>query len=108
MHFEYMIPIVMFVSIAYVIKHLIDARSRAQLLRAGGAEETIRALLQSEELSRRHASLRWGITLTTLAGAFALIEAFNWHDVTPGAIALLLFAVGAGNLVFFFISRRLG
>lgn len=108
MQLEFMIPIVLFVCIAYVLKHLIDARGRAQLLRAGASEDSIRSLLQSEELSRRHASLRWGISLVALSLAFGMIELFKWHDVTPGVVALLLLAVGGGNLIFFTLSRRLG
>jgi len=107
MDFEVLIPITLFLCITYAIKAVIDARMRGKLIAANTSEELIRTLLQNEEKQSRHASLRWGVVLTSLAGAFALIEMFGWDDVTPGAIAVLLAATGIGNLVFYSISRNL-
>jgi hypothetical protein len=107
MRFEFLIPIIAILSIAYVIKAVLDARTRGKLIAANGSEELIRSLVQNEEQQRRHASIRWGVVLVSLAVGFALIEAFGWNDVTPGAIAVLLGATGVGNLISYYISRDL-
>lgn len=106
-NFEILIPIALFISIAYAIKAVVDARVRGKLVSSGGADELVRSMLLGEEQQRRHASLRWGIILLALALGFVLIEAFGWREVTPGVIAVLLGATGLGNLAFYFAARRL-
>lgn len=108
MDFDILIPITLFVCITYAIKLVVDARFRSKLVQQGsGSEELLRSLVQGEDQRRRHGSLRWGLLALTLAVAFALIEAFGWHDVTPGVIAVLLAATGLGNLAYYALSRRL-
>jgi hypothetical protein len=107
MDFGMLIPITLFICITYTIKALLDSRTRAKLIASNGSEELIRSLVQNEEQQRRHASVRWGVVLVSLAIGFALIEFFGWDEVTPGAIAVLLGATGVGNLVSFYISRSL-
>src|SRR5512134_3201012 len=98
MDFDLLIPITLFVCVTYAIKALLDARTRNKLIAANGSEEMIRSLVQNEEQQRRHASVRWGVVLVSLAVGFALIDWFGWEEVTPGAIAVLLGATGVGNL----------
>jgi hypothetical protein len=107
MDFGMLVPITLFICITYMIKALLDSRTRAKLIASNGSEELIRSLVQNEEQQRRHASVRWGVVLVSLAVGFALIEYFGWDEVTPGAIAVLLGATGVGNLVSFYISRSL-
>jgi hypothetical protein len=108
MNFEILIPISLFVCIAYAIKVVVDARVRRQMVNAGGSEVLVNSVLRDEELRRRHSSLRWGIVLVALALGFGLIQWFGWQDVTPGMIAVLAGVTGLGNLAFFAISRRIG
>ena len=105
MNFEILIPITLFVSIAYVIKVIVDARTRRALIGANGSEELVRSIMAGEDLRQKHSSLRWGVTL--IAG-FGLIEAGGWSEVTPGVIAVLAGATGLGNLAYYFLSRRMG
>ncbi len=108
MNFEALIPITMFICIAYAIKVVVDARVRRQMVNAGGSEELVNSVLRDEELRRRYSSLRWGIVLVALALGFGLIQWFGWQEVTPGMVAVLAGATGLGNLAFFAISRKLG
>ena len=108
MNFEILIPITLFICIVYAIKAVVDARVRAKLIASNGSEELVRSMLLGEEQQRRHASLRWGIVLFTLAVGFFVIEAFGWTEVTPGVIGVLLAATGLGNLAFYMTSRRVG
>jgi len=107
MNFELLIPIVLFLCIAYAIKVVVDARVRKQMVNSNVAEDLVRTMLQGEEQRQRHGSLRWGITLVALAVGFGLVEAGGWEDITPGVIAVLLGAMGLGNLAFYALSRRL-
>ena len=107
MDFDLLIPLTLFVCVTYAIKALLDSRTRNKLIAANGSEELIRSLVANEEQQRRHASIRWGVVLVSLAVGFALIEFFGWEEVTPGAIAVLLGATGVGNLASFAISRNL-
>ncbi len=101
------IPISLFLCITYAIKAIVDARVRRQLVSSNVSQDLVKSIIEGDETRRRHASLRWGIILMALAVAFVLIEAFGWRDVTPGVIAVLLGAVGLGNLAYYAMSRRL-
>src|SRR5262245_50148800 len=107
MQFEFLIPIILFFCITYIIKLVLDSRTRAKLIATNGSEEMIRSLVRNEEEQRRHASVRWGVVLVCLAVGFALIQYFGWDEITPGAIAVLLGATGIGNLVSFYVSRNI-
>lgn len=107
MNLGILIPISVFVCIAYSIKVCVDAMVRRRMVDAGGSADLVNSLLREESQRRRHSSLRWGIVLLSVALGFGLIQWFGWRDVTPGLIAVLAGATGLGNLAFFAISRRL-
>ena len=102
-----LVPISLFVCIAYAIKVCVDATVRKRMVDTGGSPELVASVLRDEELRRRHSSLRWGIVLLSVGLGFGLIQWFGWQDVTPGLVAVLAGATGLGNLVFFVVSRRL-
>ena len=108
MNFGDLIPISLFICIAYSIKVCVDAMVRRHMVNAGGSEELVNSVLRDENLRRRHSSLRWGIVLLSVALGFGLIQGFGWQEVTPGLVAVLAGATGLGNLVFFAVSRKLG
>ena len=101
------VPIAMFACIAYSIKAVVDARVRKQLVASNGAPDLVRSILAGDESNRRLSSLRWGITLVALSIGFAIVEAAGWREFTPGVIAVLVGALGLGNLAFFAVSRKL-
>ena len=106
MNFEILIPITLFISIAWAIKAVLDARVRRAMVSANGSEELVRSILAGEDLRAKHSSLRWGITLLAVALGFGLIEAGGWDEITPGVVAVLAGATGLGNLAYYFLSRR--
>jgi len=108
MNFELLIPISLFAAIAYSIRSVVDARVRKQLVASNGAPDLVRSILEADESNRRLASLRWGITLVALALGFGIVEAAGWQDITPGVIAVLVGAIGVGNLASFAAARKLG
>ena len=107
MNFEILIPITLFVCIAWTIKAVLDARVRRQMVESNGSEALVHSILEGEEQRRRHSSLRWGIVLLALGLGFAAVDLQGVQEVTPGVIAALLVATGLGNLVYFIVARRL-
>ncbi|TDR46502.1 hypothetical protein DFR29_10333 [Tahibacter aquaticus] len=107
MEHQDLVPIVLFGCITYVIKLIVEARMRVLLLRAGGSDELLRSLLDSDVSRRRHSSLRSGITLVAVALGFAFIQGRGWDEINAGTIAILAGAVGLGNLAYFLVSQRL-
>lgn len=75
---------------------------------SNGSQDRIASILRADETNRRLSSLRWGITLVMLALGFGIVEAAGWQDITPGVIAVLVGAVGLGNLASFAAARKLG
>ena len=108
MNFEILIPITLFLTIAYVIKVIVDSRTRRALIGANGSEELVRSIMAGEDMRQKHSSLRWGVTLVAVAVGFGVIEAGGWNEVTPGVIAVLAGATGLGNLAYYFLTRRMG
>jgi hypothetical protein len=102
------VPIVvlpaLFATIAYVIKVIVDARSRARLLQSNPPELAL-SILTEDERRRRHSSLRWGIVLVCLAAGFMVVELSSWDQPSPGVVAVLLAATGIGNIVSYLVCR---
>lgn len=108
MNFEILIPITLFLCVTYAIKAVVDARTRKQMIETNGSQDLVRSMLEGEETRRRHSSLRWGVTLVALALGFAWVQAAGWTEVNPGVIAVLVGAVGIGNLAYYLLGRKLG
>lgn len=107
MDFDLLIPITLFICIAYSIRTVVDAYMRRRIVESRGSEELVRSLLEGEATRRRQASLHWGSVLLALAIGFGLVELLGADRVTPGVVALLLGATGLGNLAYYFLQRAL-
>ena len=101
-----LVPIVLFVCATLAFKALLEAVIRMRLMRLGQSETSLRVLLDTDRFQRRAGALRSGIALVALACGAALIEAFGWRDVTPGAVAAVVLPMGIGELLFYFLSQR--
>lgn len=107
MNFELLIPITLFVCVAWSIKAVVDAYARRRIIESRGSEELVRLLLEGESTKRRLASLHWGSVLVALAVGFGAVELIGVEGVTPAVVALLLGATGIGNLAYYLLERRL-
>lgn len=107
MNLDLLIPITLFICVAYTVKAVVDAYMRRRIVESHGSEELVRTLIDGEASRRRHVSLHWGSVLVALAMGFGLIELVGWNEITPGSIALLLGATGLGNFVFYILERKL-
>src|SRR3546814_5814353 len=70
------------------------------MVESNGSEALVQSILEGDELRRRHGSLRWGIVLVALAAGFAIVQGSGWTEPNAGAFAVLLGAVGLGNLEY--------
>jgi hypothetical protein len=101
-----LVPVVLFVCAFLAFKALLEAVIRIRLMHLGQSETSLRALLDADRFQRRAGALRSGIALVALACGAALIEAFGWTNVTPGAVAAVVLPLGIGELIFFYLSQR--
>ena len=101
-----LVPIALFICALIAFKALLEAVIRLRLMHLGQSEATLRALLDADRIQRRSGALRSGIALVALACGTAVIEAFGWRDVTPGAVAAFVLPLGIGELIFFVLSQR--
>ena len=108
MDYALLVPIVFFICITYAIKAVVDARVRKQLVSSNGSPELLQSIMAGDETNRRLSSLRWGITMVALAIGFGIVQGAGWNEVNPGVIALLIGALGLGNLAFYALSRKFG
>lgn len=100
-----LIPITLFICLAYAIHAIADARARSKLVAPHVPEEVIRSLAVLEEERRRQGALRWGISLVSLAVALGLLEAMGARDLTFGAAAAMAGSAGLGQLLAWFLTR---
>jgi hypothetical protein len=101
-----LVPIVLFVCATIAFKALLETVIRLRLMHIGQSETSLRALLDADRFQRRSGALRSGIALVALACGAGLIEAFDWRDVTAGAVAAVVLPMGIGELIFYFLSQR--
>ena len=99
-------PLLALAIIAWVIRGWMDARVRGKLATSNNSQELIRAMLESDQQTRRVAPLRWGTVLIGLATALAIIDAVGWKQPTPAAFAVLLGMTGLANLAAFALIDR--
>jgi hypothetical protein len=108
MDFAILVPIALFICITYAIKVVVDSRVRKQLVSSNGSPELVQSIMANDETNRRLSSLRWGITMVALAIGFGIVQGAGWNDINPGVIAVLVGALGLGNLGFYVLARKLG
>jgi hypothetical protein len=101
-----LVPIALFVCATIAFRALLEAVIRMRLMHLGRTDASLRAMPDADRFQRRSGALRSGIALVALATGAAIIEAFGWRDVTPGAVAAVVLPMGLGELIFYFLSQR--
>jgi hypothetical protein len=103
-----LVPITLFVSLAYAIQVIADARARSRLVAPHVSEDVISALVLADQQHRRLSSLRWGVVLIMTALGLAVLQVIGWKDLTPGFVAVLVGAIGVGNVASYAITAKFG
>lgn len=93
-----LIPIVLAVCIVVAIKIVEDSRLRRHMVDAGADETLVRAIMSTDNDSRKRGSLKWGVVLITIAAGFTAMWWFDLDAESPLSYALLFAATGIGLL----------
>ncbi len=103
---EVLIPLIIFGSIAIIIKIVLDNRLKHKLIDKGMVDENVKFLNYSTAQTHRLSSLKWGMVLISLG--LALSIKFIWPDVIneEGTLGLMFLFAGIGFLVYFGISQK--
>jgi putative exporter of polyketide antibiotics len=103
---DLLIPLTLFICLAYTITAIVDSYTRRRIAEARGSEELIRAFIDGEAANRLQMALHRGCVLVALGLGFALIAQIGWKQITPAAIAVLLVATGLGNFISYGLQRK--
>jgi hypothetical protein len=104
------VPLALFFSVVYALKLLVDARMRYLYWKGGSSPETVAAMFAGEERLRRLGALRWGVVAFTLGAVLLLADTTGLKLFSAGGLAVLLVALGLGNIAAFacteYLARR--
>jgi hypothetical protein len=107
MEFAIFIPIAFFIAVVWIVKLVTDARLRRRLSETHASEDLVKAMFESDEINRRHSSLKWGLVLVLIGSAFGLIDALNLYPDDPATWGILFSAAGLGLLGYhLWIAKR--
>ncbi len=106
------VPLALFCSVVYALKLLVDARMRYLFWKGGSTPEAVAALFAGEERLRRQGALRLGVVALALGAGLLLADAIGMPLFSAGGLAVLLVALGLGNIAAFvcteLLARRAG
>lgn len=106
MDFDFIIPIALFMIVAYVIKVLSDNRVRNKLIEKGIIDENVKYLYENRQEYKNFSSLKWGLVLIGLGLALFIGQLFPGpisDEMTVGG--MFLFA-GIAFTIYYFIARK--
>jgi hypothetical protein len=95
------VPLALFFSVVYALKLLVDARLRYLFWKGGSTPETVAALFAAEDRVRRLGALRTGLVALALGVGLGVIDATGTAPISAAGLAMLLVALGLGNLFAF-------
>ncbi len=106
---EIFVPLIVFGSIAYVIKVLSDNRLRSMLIKQGEVNENVKYLFGERFGVSVPTSLKWGMVLIAIGAAILLTKII---DIFIRADDSLMFALmfifgGVALLVYYVIGTRM-
>ncbi|MBD3233052.1 MAG: hypothetical protein GF315_04950 [candidate division Zixibacteria bacterium] len=103
--YEFLIPIALFIVIAYIFKVIAEHKTRNKLIEKGLVDENVKHLF----LAQGHnilSSLKWGMVLVGVGIAFLIghfVPEDISHEVTASSALIL---AGLALLIFYFIEAK--
>ena len=92
-------------TIVALTKTISDNRTRRELIKAGGTEETMRALFaQKEEHPQRYAALKWGLLTASVGLGLVVVQLLPISFEEPAAYGLLFLFAGGGLLAYYAVA----
>ena len=104
---EFLIPISLFVVIAYIIKVISDNRVRNRLIEKGQVDETVKDLFDNNVKQRGLNSMKWGLVLIGLGLALFIGQLFPYDVQEEITIGGMFFLAGVGFLIYYFIVKNM-
>lgn len=105
--FEYALPVALFIVTAYVIKEMLEAKTRHRLIEKGMVDEKVKHLFQSQPpRDTRLSSLKWGMILVGVGIAF-LVGQFLPEEISEGVtVSSAVILAGLALLIFYGVKSR--
>jgi CBS domain containing-hemolysin-like protein len=105
---EILIVLIVFASIVYVIRSILDHRLRRRLIDSGHLDDKSKILvLQSDDRKQQYLnSIRWGLVLIGIGAALFLGNLFPGHITEEMTIGFIFFFSGLAFLVYYFLMKK--
>jgi len=105
--FEYALPVALFIVVAYVIKFMLEAKTRHKLIDKGMVDENVKHLFQFQHpKDTRLSSLKWGMILVGVGIAF-LVGQFLPEEISEGVtVSSAVILAGLALLIFYAVKSK--
>jgi hypothetical protein len=104
---EFLIPISLFIVIAYIIKVISDNRVRNRLIEKGQLDESVKNLFNNNVKQRNLSSMKWGLVLIGIGLALFIGQLFPYDIQEEITIGGMFFLAGVGFLIYYFIVKNM-
>jgi hypothetical protein len=106
MDFDFLIPISVFVVIAYIVKVISDNRVRSRLIEKGALDENVKHLYWGKRSSSHQTSLKWGLVCIGVGLGLFIGQLFPHRVNDEMSIGFMFALAGVGLMIFYFIAKR--
>ena len=104
MMMEELIPMVLFLTVGWIVKIVSDNKTRRLLIDKGEVNENAKFIFDRPQ-SQIAASMKWGFVLIGV-GLALLISTMTYSITEEGTFGLMFLFAGVGLLVFYFIAKQ--
>jgi len=103
--FPFVLPVALFLVVAYVIKAMLEAKTRHKLIEKGMVDENVKHLFQHPK-DTRLSSLKWGMILVGVGIAF-LVGQFLPEEISEGVtVSSAVILAGLALLIFYAVKSK--
>jgi len=103
--FPFLLPVALLLVTAYVIKMMLEAKTRHKLIEKGMVDEKIK-LLFPKPPETHSASLKWGMVLLGVGVAFLVGQFLPEHISEGVTVSAAIIMAGLGLLIFYAVKGR--
>ena len=107
MDLEFLIPVSLFIVIAYIIKVISDNRVRNRLIEKGQLDKNMNDLFNNNVQQKSLHSMKWGLVLIGLGLALFIGQLFPYDIKEEITIGGMFFLAGVGFLIYYFIVKKM-
>jgi hypothetical protein len=105
MDLDFIIPVSLFIVIAYIIKVISDNRVKQRLIERGEIDEKIKLLYSDRLQSHNLSSLKWGLVLTGLGLALFIGQLFPRTITEEMTVGGMFIFAGVAFLIYYGIAK---